>query len=273
MLIVAGLPASGKSTLARRFGRVLEFDDVAERFGLYGGGEEAREIACRQFALLAGTGLYDAAVDVFQSRESRKRILDVCPGADLVLVQAPLEACLRRNAVRRRSRLCNGELISIAMQFEPISLDEGFGSVKIFDNSKEITMEESKIWLKVIDGQVRAFGDEAALASIAGGRYDAVVSAEAWERCGCVARLEGGRIVLGETAEMAFQRNAEIIRNERYLRLRQCDKVSPMRWNAMTEAQRQAWTDYRQALLDIPQRPGFPWGGDVEKAPWPVKPE
>ena len=52
-----------------------------------------------------------------------------------------------------------------------------------------------------------------------------------------------------------------------------CDKVSPMRWNAMTEAQRQAWTDYRQALLDIPQRPGFPWGGDVEKAPWPVKPE
>ena len=77
MLIVAGIPASGKSTVARRFGRVLEFDDIAERFGLYGGGgDEEREIVSRQFALLAASGLYDAAVDVFPTRESRRRILE-----------------------------------------------------------------------------------------------------------------------------------------------------------------------------------------------------
>lgn len=27
---------------------------------------------------------------------------------------------------------------------------------------------------------------------------------------------------------------------------------NPLRWNAMTEAKRQEWTDYRQALLDLP---------------------
>ena len=41
----------------------------------------------------------------------------------------------------------------------------------------------------------------------------------------------------------------------------------------MTEAQRHSWTVYRQALLDIPQQPGFPWNGDPDRVPWPVKPE
>lgn len=30
------------------------------------------------------------------------------------------------------------------------------------------------------------------------------------------------------------------------------------RWAAMTTAQQQAWADYRQALRDVPQQPGFP---------------
>lgn len=46
------------------------------------------------------------------------------------------------------------------------------------------------------------------------------------------------------------------------------DTVNPMRWNAMTELQQQNWSDYRQALLDVPQQPGFPYS--VE---WPTKPE
>jgi hypothetical protein len=29
---------------------------------------------------------------------------------------------------------------------------------------------------------------------------------------------------------------------------------------------------YRQALLDIPEQEGFPWGGVVEDAPWPEIP-
>jgi hypothetical protein len=31
-----------------------------------------------------------------------------------------------------------------------------------------------------------------------------------------------------------------------------------LRWAALSDAERQAWADYRQALLDIPQQEGFP---------------
>jgi len=271
--LIAGLPASGKSTLARQFGRVFEFDAFAESLGSYADLEEDRELVCKQFALLAGSGIYDAVVDVFPSRASRRRILEACPGARLMLVQAPLEVCLRRNARRRQSWLSNEQLASIAMQFEPVLPGEGFSSIAVFDNSKEISMEGSKIWLKAINGTVQAFGDEQSLQAATGGVFDVELTATEWERHGCIARLEAGRIVLGDPVEVDYQRNAEIVRNERYLRLRQCDKISPMRWNAMTEAQKQAWTTYRQALLDVPQQPGFPWGGALDKVPWPKQPE
>ena len=36
------------------------------------------------------------------------------------------------------------------------------------------------------------------------------------------------------------------------------DTMNPMRWEAMTELQKDAWRTYRQALLDVPQQEGFP---------------
>jgi hypothetical protein len=36
------------------------------------------------------------------------------------------------------------------------------------------------------------------------------------------------------------------------------DAVNPMRWESMTDGQKQAWREYRQALLDVPQQEGFP---------------
>jgi len=42
---------------------------------------------------------------------------------------------------------------------------------------------------------------------------------------------------------------------------------NPLRWNSMTQAQRDAWAAYRQALLDISQQTGFPH--EIE---WPTKP-
>lgn len=59
------------------------------------------------------------------------------------------------------------------------------------------------------------------------------------------------------------------IRSERDSRLQVCDKMNPMRWQSLTDAQQNAWREYRQALLDITDKEGFPWDGDVEKAPWP----
>lgn len=36
------------------------------------------------------------------------------------------------------------------------------------------------------------------------------------------------------------------------------DRISPVWWASMTTADQLAWMQYRQALLDIPQQPGFP---------------
>jgi len=41
-----------------------------------------------------------------------------------------------------------------------------------------------------------------------------------------------------------------------------------LRWNDMTDAKRTEWTNYRQALLDIPQQEGYP-----NNITWPTKPE
>src|SRR5699024_8461040 len=43
---------------------------------------------------------------------------------------------------------------------------------------------------------------------------------------------------------------------------------NPLRWNEFTEAEQQELALYRQALLDVPQQPGFP--EDVE---WPELPQ
>lgn len=63
------------------------------------------------------------------------------------------------------------------------------------------------------------------------------------------------------------------IRDERDIRLvNDCDMITMLRFNAMTEDQKEEWIAYRQTLLDIPQQEGFPWGGDITAAPWPEKP-
>ena len=48
----------------------------------------------------------------------------------------------------------------------------------------------------------------------------------------------------------------------------QIDSLNPLRWEAMDEAQKQAWRAYRQALRDIPQV-----FSDPEDVIWPVPPE
>ena len=45
------------------------------------------------------------------------------------------------------------------------------------------------------------------------------------------------------------------------------DTINPMRWEAMTELQKDAWRVYRQALLDVPQQDGFP-----TSITWPTQP-
>jgi hypothetical protein len=44
--------------------------------------------------------------------------------------------------------------------------------------------------------------------------------------------------------------------------------MNPLRFNALTEDEKQALAAYRQALLDVPQQPGFP-----KEINWPEKDE
>jgi hypothetical protein len=43
--------------------------------------------------------------------------------------------------------------------------------------------------------------------------------------------------------------------------------TNPLRWAELSSAVQQQWTDYRTALLDVPQQSGFP--SDIV---WPTKP-
>lgn len=58
------------------------------------------------------------------------------------------------------------------------------------------------------------------------------------------------------------------VRSERDQRLRaECDCINPMRWETMTDAQKDLARAHRLALLDVPNQPGFPWS-----VTWPVNP-
>ena len=63
--------------------------------------------------------------------------------------------------------------------------------------------------------------------------------------------------------------NAIHKRIERDILLRETvDRINPIRWEIMTESEKEAWRKYRQALLDLPEQGGFPF--DVV---YPTKPE
>lgn len=58
------------------------------------------------------------------------------------------------------------------------------------------------------------------------------------------------------------------VRSERDQRLKnECDCINPMRWETMTDAQKDLARAHRLALLDVPNQPGFPWS-----VTWPVNP-
>lgn len=46
------------------------------------------------------------------------------------------------------------------------------------------------------------------------------------------------------------------------------DKLNPLRWESFTQSQKDAWRQYRQELLDLPQQSGFP-----DSVAWPTPPQ
>ena len=149
--------------------------------------------------------------------------------------------------------------------------------MKSFEENPNVI--DGLIYLKITrDHQVKAFGDIESLQMAekemkTGHLFDFSVTPEEWNSAFGTARIVDGKLILGLPNEVIVARQEEAIRNERYLRLRKCDKMSPMHWNVLTEDQKKEWADYRIALLNIPQQDGFPWGGNIENAPWPKEPD
>jgi hypothetical protein len=67
---------------------------------------------------------------------------------------------------------------------------------------------------------------------------------------------------------VSLDMSQQIARDERDLRLSALDRVNVIWFNALSPAQQQQLAQYRQALLDVPQQPGF-----SEHINWPDKPQ
>ena len=70
-------------------------------------------------------------------------------------------------------------------------------------------------------------------------------------------------------AELDAQKAEEVRAERTDLLLDVVDPVvcNPLRWDELTEAEQQAWRDYRIALLNVPQQEGFP-----NNVTWPTAP-
>ncbi len=84
------------------------------------------------------------------------------------------------------------------------------------------------------------------------------------------ARAAAGEFgVIAEWTPPTTEQLTANARGQRDNLLSEIDNIvgNPLRWASFSETQQQAWADYRQALLDVPQQAGFPNTID-----WPTKP-
>jgi hypothetical protein len=82
-----------------------------------------------------------------------------------------------------------------------------------------------------------------------------------WTWTGSLWEQPAGNVLSNEDLEKIAR-----IKRNRLLR-NVVDKMNPIRWETMSQVQKNNWAMYRQQLLDVPQQPGFPT--DII---WPVKP-
>lgn len=134
--LISGLPASGKSSLAKSLGgKVLEFDSIVKKFGSYEEMNEEWETALKHFQLMVQFGGFDIVVDNFNTKKSRQNITSVLSfKPDIILVRCPVEECIRRNNLRLKTMVSNEKILKMYWLFEPICKNEGFNSILIYDS-------------------------------------------------------------------------------------------------------------------------------------------
>ena len=56
--------------------------------------------------------------------------------------------------------------------------------------------------------------------------------------------------IASKTAKVRAERNARLADT--------VDKINPLRWESMSEVEKENWRTYRKSLLDVPEQIGFP---------------
>ena len=96
------------------------------------------------------------------------------------------------------------------------------------------------------------------------------VSEEVWQNA---LDSSHNTIIGGVTSQVDYRTDEQKAYDIRFLRDQllqsEVDPVvtNPLRWAELSSAVQQQWTDYRTALLDVPQQLGFP-----NEVVWPTKP-
>ena len=82
-------------------------------------------------------------------------------------------------------------------------------------------------------------------------------------------KMVDGKWVAPTQAEIDASVAAQVSMQRDSLLATEVDPIASnvLRWSSLSEEEKQAWTDYRQALLDLPQQEGFP-----HSVVWPVRP-
>ena len=68
-------------------------------------------------------------------------------------------------------------------------------------------------------------------------------------------------VILKQARDEAREERNSLLRSD-------VDTINPMRWENLTDSEKEAWRTYRQAVLDVPAQTNFPW-----EITWPGKPE
>jgi len=96
------------------------------------------------------------------------------------------------------------------------------------------------------------------------------VSEEVWQNA---LDSSHNTIIDGVTSQVDHRSTEQKASDARFLRnellVSEVDPIvtNPLRWAELSSAVQQQWTDYRTALLDVPQQSGFP-----NQVNWPTKP-
>lgn len=102
---------------------------------------------------------------------------------------------------------------------------------------------------------------------------DMTITDEEFENADGLVRIIDGEIFVGKTnAEKITEAQQEVREKRDRILNNVVDKMQGvLRWNDLTEAKRTEWSNYRTALLNIPEQEIF--STDPSKVEWPEQPE